>query len=215
MRGSSVVLITAGVMLTSTTSALLLRIWLERRSFDMAARSPVLLIFVAVASLTMAVLVLLHWFLLLEGRGLGLPCYATFIASYFCEFWRALRRQKQPRISREKIDPSVPKRSCYRSSPSVILRSILTTRANHVGTGYPITVVLGTAFGRAGSNCACYPPRWTDCAARFLDLRGLKAEAALTQYFPRCWQNAKSHLLVNTTSLPSSVHLPLGARDIS
>lgn len=51
----------------------------------MAARYPVLLISVGVAALTATVMILLHWLLLLEGRGLGLPCYAIFWPSYTCE----------------------------------------------------------------------------------------------------------------------------------
>ncbi|CAN0353560.1 unnamed protein product [Pylaiella littoralis] len=80
----SAVLIGAGVVLVCTTSGSLVRIWLVRHSFDMAPRSPVLLICVGAAAVIMAFLVLLHWLLLLDG-GRGLPCYATFLATYFCE----------------------------------------------------------------------------------------------------------------------------------
>ena len=83
MRGLAATLIAVGAALVCGTSGLLFRIWTVRHSFDMAARSPVLLVCCSGACLTMAVLVLLHWFLLLEGR--GLPCYATYWASNACE----------------------------------------------------------------------------------------------------------------------------------
>lgn len=86
MRHVSAALMGVIILLVCTTSALLVRIWVLRRSFDMAARSPILLICVGLTVLVMLVLVLLHWFLLLEGQGLGLPCFATFVASYFCEY---------------------------------------------------------------------------------------------------------------------------------
>ena len=85
MRDLSAALIGVIVVLVCTTSALVVRIWVLRHSFDMAARSPVLLICVGFTVLVMVVLLLLHWFLLLEGRGPGLPCFVTFMASYFCE----------------------------------------------------------------------------------------------------------------------------------
>ena len=84
MRGLAAALIAAGAVLVCGTSGLLVRIWLVRHSFDMAARSPVLLVCCCATVLAMAILVLLHWFLLLEGS--GLPCYVTFWASYACEF---------------------------------------------------------------------------------------------------------------------------------
>lgn len=124
MRGLSAALVGAGVVLVSISSAFLVRIWLERRSFDMAARSPVLVVFVGVASLIMAVLVLLHWFLLLKGQGLGLPCYATYTASYFCEFPAHDEQQVVTEIStlfidhglkhhRERVVYYVNFRTCY------------------------------------------------------------------------------------------------------
>lgn len=86
MRVLSAALIGAIVILVCMTSALLVRIRALRQEFDMAARSPVLLICVGFTNLVVAVLVLLHWLLLLEGRRLGLPCYASFLATYFCEY---------------------------------------------------------------------------------------------------------------------------------
>jgi len=84
MRGLGAVLVCAGAVLICCTLGLLVRIWRVRHSFVMAARSPVLLICTAITALTMAVLVLLHWFLLLDGQ--GLPCFATYWASYLCEY---------------------------------------------------------------------------------------------------------------------------------
>lgn len=63
----------------------MLLLLLAPNTIDRLWNIPVL-VFVRVASLFLVVLVLLNWLLLLEGRGLGLPCYAaTFIGTYFCE----------------------------------------------------------------------------------------------------------------------------------
>ena len=81
MRGVAAVLIGAvSTVLTCATLALISRIWRLRHSFEMAARSPVLLICSGATELVMAELVLLHWFLILDGP--GLPCSVTFWAEY-------------------------------------------------------------------------------------------------------------------------------------
>ena len=84
MRGvAAAVIAVVGVVKVCATLALISRIWSARYSFEMAARSPVLLICSAGSGQIMAVLVLLHWFLLLDGP--GLPCVVTFWSTYVCE----------------------------------------------------------------------------------------------------------------------------------
>lgn len=80
MRDLSAALIGA-IFVLCTTSALLVRGWVLWHSFDMAARSPVLVMVVGVAPLTTLVLVLLHWILLLEGRRfrIAVLCYVRGI----------------------------------------------------------------------------------------------------------------------------------------
>jgi len=53
----------------------------------------------------MAVLVLLHWFLLLEGQ--GLPCYVTYWASSFCEYLWYIHHWKEAHARQKLHDCAV------------------------------------------------------------------------------------------------------------
>lgn len=73
----------AMAIVTGVCSALLWRMWILRHSFSMEARAPNLTVFAGLYSMVMTLSMLLHWTLLLEGR--GLPCYAMVWLSYSCE----------------------------------------------------------------------------------------------------------------------------------
>jgi len=77
------ILISVVIMLTVACLVVYRKILSLRHSFDIAARSPILLISAGVFSLAVADIVLVHQVQLLEGD--GLPCYAMFWSSYACE----------------------------------------------------------------------------------------------------------------------------------
>ena len=83
MHAATPAVIVAALVVVCVWSGLLWQLWVLRHSFEIAARAPGLVAVCIVGSLTLLMTVLVHWILLLEGK--GLPCFVMLFSSYVCE----------------------------------------------------------------------------------------------------------------------------------
>lgn len=83
MQWESGFLYFTAVVFTIACARMYLRLMAIRESFDIATRSPVLLACSGIGSLVISDTILVHWALLIEGK--GLTCRKKFWVSYFCE----------------------------------------------------------------------------------------------------------------------------------
>eukprot|EP00904_Undaria_pinnatifida_P000027 jgi/Undpi1/10024/HiC_scaffold_28.g12478.m1 len=80
MHAATPAVIVAALVVVCVWSGLLWQLWVLRHSFEIAARAPGLVAVCIVGSLTLLMTVLVHWILLLEGK--GLPCFVMLFSSY-------------------------------------------------------------------------------------------------------------------------------------
>lgn len=71
------------IAFTILSIGLLWRMHSLRHDFEIASRSPQLVIVSASTAYFLSMTVLLHWTLV--GAGLSLPCWAVIVTNYICE----------------------------------------------------------------------------------------------------------------------------------
>lgn len=83
MRNVSWCLVVAIIVVGCGWLALVWIVWHLRHTFEIAARSPLLVCIFEVAALQLVLSVLVHWLILLEGG--RMPCYGIYWTSYLGE----------------------------------------------------------------------------------------------------------------------------------